>query len=268
MGRQTVNRYVGTIRQVFKHGNKFGWVDPVVYHALRSVDNLKKGRTKAPEYRDIKPVPEEVVNRTLPFLPPIVADMVRVQLLSGMRPQDVRNLRSIDIIDRDKDVWRYEPFTHKNEHRGKSRVVPIGRHAQAILTSYLADKADEPEDFLFSPKDTVKMQNIEKRRNRKTFNKQGRVQPSQRDRSKPGASKHGTQYTKDSYAQAIERAAQKAGVPHWTPNQLRHNAGTKVREVFGLDAAQAFLGHAKADTTQIYAELAYEKAVQVAREIG
>ena len=154
----TVNRFVTIIKQAFKHGSKFGWVEPVTYHALLSVDNLKAGRTKAPEYRDIHPVDDDTVNRTLPFLPSIVADMVRVQLLCGMRPQDVRNLRATDITDRDKDVWRYVPFTHKTEHKGKVRIIPIGPRAQAILMPYMLEKEGEPDAFLFSPRDTVKLQ--------------------------------------------------------------------------------------------------------------
>jgi len=49
---------------------------------------------------------------------------------------------------------------------------------------------------------------------------------------------------------------------------LRHSTGTEVRNKFGLDAAQAYLGHANASTTEIYAELDFEKAAKVAREIG
>lgn len=55
---------------------------------------------------------------------------------------------------------------------------------------------------------------------------------------------------------------------HWHPNQLRHSMGTDVRQHFGLEAAQCILGHAKADTTQIYAERDLRLAVEVARKIG
>jgi integrase len=144
--------------------------------ALQSVDNLKKGRTKAHEYRKIKSVDVEVVKKTLPFLPPIVADMVRVQLLCGMRPQDVCNMRLIDI-DRTGDVWRYEPYTHKTEHEDKDRLVAIGPKAQVILAAYLLEKEETPEAFLFSPKDTVLLKKVERRRKRKSFNKTGQVQP-------------------------------------------------------------------------------------------
>ena len=266
--RPSVNRYVRIVKQAFKHGVKFGWVKPNTYYALQAVDNLKAGRTKAREYNNIEPVADEIVDKTLPFLSPIVADMVRVHRLCGMRPQDVRNIRACDI-DRSGEVWRYVPFTHKTEHKNKIRVVAIGPRAQAILMPYILEKEDTPEAFLFSPQDAVRLQNIEKRRNRKSIGKNGQVQPSQRDRSKPDAiKKAGEQYSKNSYARAIARACEKAGVAPWAPNQLRHSSGTEVRSKYGLDAAQAFLGHANASTTEIYAELDFEKAAKVAREIG
>ena len=159
LARLTVNRYVCIIKQMFKHGVKFGWVDAITSYALQSVDNLKKGRTKAPEYRDIQPVDDDVVDRTLPFLPPIVADMVRVQRFCGMRPQEVRNMRYIDI-DRSRKVWWYKPFTHKTEHKGKTRPIAIGPKAQAILTSYLAEKEETPESFLFSPQDIALQKHV------------------------------------------------------------------------------------------------------------
>ncbi len=267
--RLTVNRYVCIIKQAFKHGVKFGWVDANILYALQAVENLKKDRTKAPEHRKIKPVDDGTVEKTLPFLPPIVADMVRVQRLIGGRPQDVRNMRPVDIVDRDKNVWRYVPSTHKTQHQNKLRIIAIGPRAQAILTPYLIEKEDTPLAFLFSPQDTVRDQRIERRRKRKTFNNQGRVQPSQRNRSKPNARrKPGKRYTKHSYPEAIERACKLAGVPVWVPNQLRHSAATEVRSKFGLEAAQVVLGHSNAQTTEIYAEVDFEKAAKVAREIG
>ena len=57
-------------------------------------------------------------------------------------------------------------------------------------------------------------------------------------------------------------------VDPWTPNQLRHSAGQKVRDKYGLEAAQAVLGHTHAKTTEIYAESNFEIAAKVAREIG
>ncbi len=54
----------------------------------------------------------------------------------------------------------------------------------------------------------------------------------------------------------------------WSPNRIRHTAATAIREKFGLDVAQSTLGHSRADTTQIYAELNQQKAREVALKIG
>ena len=42
----------------------------------------------------------------------------------------------------------------------------------------------------------------------------------------------------------------------------------EVREKYGLEAAQACLGHARADVTQIYAERDFKKAEEVALREG
>jgi integrase len=71
-----------------------------------------------------------------------------------------------------------------------------------------------------------------------------------------------------SLRRAISRACERCGVPPWHPNQLRHTCATEVRARFGLEAAQALLGHSHADVTQIYAERDTSKAIEVARKIG
>jgi integrase len=55
-------------------------------------------------------------------------------------------------------------------------------------------------------------------------------------------------------ARTIAKACARAGVPHWHPNQLRHNFATLARRQFGSEAAQVVLGHSRADMTQVYAE--------------
>jgi integrase len=261
--RKTVNRYVDVIKQMFKRGVADGLVEPTVLTAIQAVENLKAGRTTAREYRKIKSVDEDTVEKTLPFLPPVVRDMVRVQMFGGMRPQDVRNMRSCDI-DRSGEIWRYTPFTHKTEHEDKIRYIALGPRAQAVLASYLIEKEGEPEAFLFSPKDSVRLQTIEKRQKRKckVYDKQ-----EKRRLAKRKGRNDGDQYTKSAYERAILRACKLAGVK-WTANQLRHTAGQKARDIAGLEGAQAFLGHANAKTTEIYAEAEFAKAAEIAEQIG
>jgi integrase len=53
------------------------------------------------------------------------------------------------------------------------------------------------------------------------------------------------------------------GMPCWRPA-----AATENRARFDLDAAQAVLGHARADVTQVYAERDLARARAVITEIG
>jgi len=266
--RLMVNRYVAIIKQAFKHGAKFGWANPQTSYALQVVDNLKKGRTKAHEYRDIQPADHDDIEKALAKLPKRVADMARVQYLCVMRPQDVCNIRLADI-DCSGDVWLYRPYTHKTAHLGDVLTKYIGATAQAILTPYLLEKADTPEAFLFSPADTIRDKTIELRKNRKSLNKKGEVQPSQQNRKKANPKRvPGEQYSPESYSRAIARACKRAGVPQWSVNRLRHLAATEVRKKYGLEVAQILCGHKHASTTEIYAEVDHAKGIEVAREIG
>ena len=237
-----------------------------IYQALKAVPGLVKGRSTAKETEGVHSVDDPTLEQTLPHLPPMIAAMVKVQNYVGMRPQDVLNMRPCDI-QRQGDIWIYVPYTHKTEHKGKTCKKAIGPRAQAILMPYLIDKQDTPEAFLFSPTDSENARKFTMRENRKT-----KVCPSQakRNAQRKVSPKRtfADQYTNDSYRRAIHRACDQAGITHWSPNQLRHKAGTDARDKFGLDAAQAYLGHSNAKTTEIYAELNFEKAAMVAREIG
>ncbi len=66
----------------------------------------------------------------------------------------------------------------------------------------------------------------------------------------------------------MQRICKKLNISSWSPGRLRHNAGTEVRQEFGVEAAQLVLGHRKLSTTEIYAEKNREKYQQIIRKIG
>jgi integrase len=106
---------------------------------------------------------------------------------------------------------------------------------------------------------------IERRRNRKTP-----LTPSQRarKRKKKPARAPSEKYDTRSYYHAVRSACLRAKVPHWHPNQLRHNAATRFRALYGLDTARAMLGHASPAVTAIYAEADRTKARAAMAEVG
>lgn len=260
LARGVINQRVGRIVRAFKWAGSEEFVPASVYHALRTVMGLQKGRTAARETAPVLPVSDADVEAIRPHVAPQVWAMVQLQRLSGMRPGEVVGMRTGDL-DTSGRVWSYRPAGHKMEHRGRERVVVLGPKAQGVLTPWLRPN---PDETLFRPCDADARHKAELRRHRKT-----RVQPSQRDRSKPGARrKPGVSYSTKSYGIAIRRGCQLAGVPVWSPNRLRHTAATELRREFGIDVAQAVLGHASPTTTLIYAEVDLARASDAMLRIG
>lgn len=259
--RAWINRQVNRIRRIFKWGVENEIVPAEILQALQAVAPLKKGRSAAREMPPVKPVPEEHVTAVLQYVSPQVAAMIRLQLLTGMRPGEVVLMRPIDV-DRTDSVWVYRPSRHKTDYRGQIREVFLGPQCQEILGPFL-DRP--PEAFCFSPQEAEEARNSARRQARKTP-----FTPSQQARKPKMNSrrKKRPHYDRDSYRRAIEYGIKKAAVPHWHPHQLRHNCGTKVRKEFGLDVAQVILGHRTAAVTEVYAEADRRKATDVVRKIG
>jgi len=260
--RRFVNACMGRIARIFRWGAGEGMVPASVPQALGMVDGLRRGKTEAPETAPILPIDESTVDATLPMMPAIPADMVRLQRLTGMRPAEVCQLRPCDV-DRSGDVWKYTPRKHKTQHHGHKRDIFIGPKAQAVLLRYLARDSSA---YCFRPCDSEAKRLVEQEANRKTPRSCGNVRGS--NVKKKPKRKAGERYETDSYRRAIHRACDKAGVPRWSPNRLRHSAATEIRKRFGLEAAQVTLGHASADITQVYAERDNTLAIEVAAKIG
>jgi integrase len=263
LSRPYVNRSVNMVRRVFRWGVGEELVSASVLHALNAVEGIRYGRSDAPEPEPVRPVSDEDVQAVLPHLPRVVADMVRVQRLTGMRPGEVCAMTTRQL-DMSSEVWVYHLRRHKTAHHGKMRSVPIGPRAQEILRGYLRPELDAA---LFSP--------IESERQRKEMMRAARrtpLTPSQRRRDEQRAKKPRRKlrqaYDTTNYAQAIRRACLAAVAPVWSPNQLRHTKATELRKEFGLDAAGAVLGHSKLETTQIYAERSLELARVAALKTG
>lgn len=262
LSRGVINKHCQVVRRIFKWAAAEELVPASIHQALMTVDGLRKGRTTARETLPVMSVDDATVAATLEYLPEVVADMVRLQRASGMRPMEVCLVRPCDI-DRSKEVWLYRPESHKTEHHGRERVVPIGPKAQEVLLKYLAR---DSMAYCFRPCESEAKRLALRAANRIVPLSCGNRTGSNRKR-RPKKSA-GDKYSTVTYRRAIHRACKKAKVENWAPNRLRHTVGTKVRKAFGLEASQVILGHSNANVTQVYAERDLAKAVEVARRIG
>jgi hypothetical protein len=158
-------------------------------------------------------------------------------------------------------------------------VVPIGPRAQSLLDEF---PTDDPRDYVFSPRRAVAERNARRSAERRTPQFPSHVARNTYKRVENPKRSAGRRYSCEVVARTVARAVEMANarsrkaadggdgesVPHWHPNQLRHQFGTEVRREYGLEAAQVVLGHEKADITQLHAERNLTLASRVASEIG
>jgi hypothetical protein len=68
LSRKYVNYCVDRIKQIFKWGVANDLVKSETHYALCQLAGLKKGRSRAKELPKVKPVPDDIVEKTLPYL--------------------------------------------------------------------------------------------------------------------------------------------------------------------------------------------------------
>lgn len=163
---------------------------------------------------------------------------VRAMLLlgwfSGMRPGEVCRMTPGEV-DTSGEEWIYRPGKHKNSHRGQARAVVLGPTCRKILAPWL--EGLRPDEYVFKPQ-----------------RRRGRVREH---------------YTPQTFAQAVRRAAERAGVEGFHAYRNRHAAKDRVTREQGLDAARSFLGQKSLFTTNDYGDaLDLELARRAARRLG
>lgn len=249
--RHTCNDYTAIVKAMFAWGVEEELIPESVYRPLQCVQGLRKGRTDAPESEPRQIISRELIFKTLDHLPRTLKAMVLLQYWTGARPGEIFDLTPKDI-DRSRDVWVATVMAHKGSWRegSKPRYLAIPEGAQASLRELILETA--PGEPLFRPL--------------RAMQERWDQCPTHRKVQSQGTCGHiGDTYDKDSYRRAIKRACEKAGIPTWTPYQLRHTAATEIAMQIGGMAAKAMLGHASLNTTQIYLHADLEVAIEAAR---
>lgn len=264
--RNVLNARVNRIRRAFRWAASVELIPVSVVQALVTVPGLKRGRTEAKESEGITPVRWKDVETVMPFLPRPVAAMVKVMRYSNCRAEDVVIMRGCDLR-MEGEVWTYRPASHKNQWREEEseihkRIIHLGPQAQEAIRIFLQT---DLQAYLFSPREARAEYQARRAAHRKT--KQTPSERKRRRKEKPQRAPR-DRYDVNSFQQAVRRGCRQADVPVWTVLQVRHTRATEVREQYGVEGAQASLGHARVETAQIYAEKNQQLAKKIAREIG
>lgn len=243
----TVNAMITRIRRMFKRGVEWELVPADVYQAISCVQHLSwRTAPELEEKQPIKPVDFDIVRQAFPFMNQKFRLMLRVHMFTGMRTTEVCGMRWSELKPFNESLYLYAPETHKTAHHGISKAIylPVSMVDDLRKLNRTADDKKLDHVFLSWGKG-------------KSAGYKGPVQPS-------------------GYRTAIERAQERLAkhnsllkipqIPRWTLLQIRHTVATIVRQLYGLEGAQAVLGHASIDATQIYAERRNDLAVKIASE--
>lgn len=85
-------------------------------------------------------------------------------------------------IDRSGNEWMYRPESHKTEHHGISKAVPIIGAAKEALTPFLL-RADDA--YCFSPAESAQWHRDQRTAKRKTPDGPGRNKPGSNRKANP-----------------------------------------------------------------------------------
>lgn len=228
--RTYANKCVGYLRRMVAWAVEYDYVEASVLAELATVQLLRRNRSPARETQPTAPADLEDVRKAIAQMrhncprrtPPIPADVLQLIMLTSARASEILEARSADLR-LDEPGPRLEPRQHKTAHHGRVRTIPLCPEALAIVQRRARPIC--PDEYLF---------------------------PSPSDPTRP--------YRIESLRAAITRACKAAGVPRFTPHQVRHAVGRLVRREKGLDAASALLGHARVSMTEHYAPLTFENA--------
>jgi integrase len=250
--RGVINRTIREIVSMLKWAVGEELVPVERYQALRCLTGLRAGdNTPARESVPRKGVPDSEVAAICPFLPPVLADVIWFSRHSRCRPGEAFRLCMADLrpagVPGAEDALEWNLAEHKTAHHGKVRRIGVGPQAREILSRWSGGKA--PTELVFTRTDVERVRTETTIRTRKD-------------------QKAGERLTSEYLRRSVLRACEAAGVPRWTPYQVRHAGLQETRDIAGPETAQAVGGQSHLKTVEIYAQASFEKAAQFAAKYG
>jgi len=241
--RKHINKLIGFVRSVFNWGAGKDCRPKLVAYSvaaeLKIVPDLRYGEAlhENPEREEASPT--AIIAAIRHIKEQQIIDMLILLVLTGMRPSELCNLKSGEIRKKTgktgKIIWKFIPFHHKTEWKGKKRSITLGEEEMAILQKYLPGK--NAHDPVFC--------NLHRRKS--------------------------SAISENRFAKIIRETQEKHGLERFTPYQVRHTNGTWIGTILDRDHARAQLGHTTEKTTGIYVhvdEAKQEAIIEKRKAVG
>jgi integrase len=230
LSRKYVSSLLGIVRTMWKRLASEGHVSQQAAAEVQGVLNPEPGQGRETEGR--LPPPSGHVEKVLEVLSPAGPKAVlALHRTTGARPGELCSLRRADVSTGPDD-----PVTVSIKGRKVSVVAPPGCWLYAPA-AHKTRKRGKPRVILLGPKSIEALRpHLES----------------------------GFGVTASGYRQAVRRACERAGVPVWTPYQIRHAFATAKAATVNMEDLMAQLGHSDAATTSLYVAELIGRAARLA----
>jgi integrase len=231
LSRSEVNRRVNGIRSIFRWGVSQELVPPTVLTALEALPGVRRGSAR--ETPERKPVPVADVESVIKYLrrgkdqretrhqrdisrDNAIADALEFLRWTGCRPGEACSLRIGDLR-----LDQVPPRAILREHKtmnstGTPRDIPLNDASARVINAALEHrKSMSADSFVFGHESKTGFNSI----------------------------------CANGIYQAVTRVCKQAGIPRWTPYQIRHTVASAVVAATGSElVAAALLGHSQDST--------------------
>lgn len=269
--RRGINDTINWVHRIWKWGMGRHFVSAENVQGLEEVKSLRMGQTEASDNHKRGRITKEEFDKVINCLGDVVGDMLTLVWYTGMRPNEVCDMRPFDILHDDPECWLYIPGRdrspvgkHKTTRFERVKVIPLTSECQKILLRRVKDF--DAKKYIFSPVASMEEFLARKAAERKTPLEYGN-RPGSNRKDHPMITP-GEKYNHHGLRRACQRACARAGVEEFSPYDLRRTMATGTREVLGKEAAKVLLGHAKTDTTEIYLLDEVQEAMKVAKMLA
>ncbi|WP_432797753.1 tyrosine-type recombinase/integrase [Poriferisphaera sp. WC338] len=130
--RQTINDKISRVKRVFRWACEREYVSGKVFMSVNSVAQLRSGRCSAKDNVKVRPAMWRQVRAVVQGSNTMVGRMVRIHYLTGMRINELVNMRW-QHIERSDDYAVYTPIYHKTSYLGKPRQIVLGPRVLKLL---------------------------------------------------------------------------------------------------------------------------------------
>ena len=256
--RNYVNRIMKHFKRILAWGVNNGYLSPMFRESIRLFPGITAANSRGlPEREKRVDCRDSDVLATLPYLTPIVADMVRIQRAACLRPSEVCDLRVGDINFTEAGTATVNKSKNKIARTGVHRQFAFGIAEQEILRKYCKGRAGD--DYVFRLRAHVDFIVESSRRSR------------EKTTDKKYLERYGECFNSELYSKIVSRAVKRAmkensDIQYWTPYQLRHAAYSAISAQYGYDVASKVAGHLSPCLARVYDHSAAEVSQRLAAE--